>query len=94
MIYPCSPKARKKLQQKDKYLFNPYADPIPFELDHFNAKYPWKELDIGKCFIVSQENIKYESIKALASRKGRLLDRKFTVVTHKEDNLFEVARIL
>ena len=54
-------------------------------------KYPWHELELGKCFTVSDNSIKLTSLITLAYRTGKRLGRVFKVLHHEEMGLYEVA---
>jgi hypothetical protein len=57
------------------------------------AKYPWKELEIGKCFTVPDSQIKFSSLVTLAYRTGKKMKRVFEVVHHEEMGLYEVGYV-
>ena len=56
-------------------------------------KYPWDTLAIGKSFIVPHSDIKYETLYKYASRMGKKLGKRFKVVNHAADAIFEVGLI-
>lgn len=61
---------------------------------HHRAKYPFAELEIGKCFTVpiseaNEVGLRSSSVAAAKREEGK----KFTVIKHREHGIFEVARI-
>ena len=56
-------------------------------------KYNWLGLEPGKSFTIADSQIKLSSLETLAYRTGKRHNRKFKVIHHKQDNLYEVARV-
>lgn len=56
-------------------------------------EYPWLELELGKSFAAKKSDIKEQYLRNRASVVGKKLNRKFSVVNHKETEFFEVARV-
>jgi hypothetical protein len=56
-------------------------------------KYPWDTLAIGKSFIVPHGDIKYETLYKYANRMGKKLGKRFKVVNHVADAIYEVGLI-
>lgn len=67
----------------------------PVKRGGLNAKYPWRELPVGKSFAVGRNEIKESSLRSLAYKTGRRLGMRFVVVTHSsaDYDCYEVARI-
>lgn len=63
--------------------------PIPERIYRDRQNYPFKQMDIGDSFCVPKEYEK--SIRALASRWGKVLGRKFVV--SKEDDKVRIWRV-
>lgn len=60
---------------------------------NFNTKYRWKELPLGYSFPVAKNRIKRESLKSLALRWGKKLNRRFIVFDHSGTDVYEVGRV-
>lgn len=56
-------------------------------------KYPWLELELGKCFTVPEKDIKLTSLNTLAYRNGKRFGKVFKVLHHPDLGLYEVAFI-
>lgn len=90
-IYPASPKVLAKCD----------AEKIGFGVASRNqnkpqSKYPFAELLIGECFILGFAELDPTTIvnlRGAARNAGKRLERKFTVVIHKQYECVEVARI-
>lgn len=57
------------------------------------SKYPWHTLEPGKCFTVADDKVKLSTLETLAYRTGKRHNKKFKVLHHPEQKLFEVGRI-
>jgi hypothetical protein len=57
------------------------------------AVYPWKDVPVGKSFVVPRDKIKFNVLRSLASKTGKKLGRRFVVVDHGEGAPYEVAFI-
>jgi len=57
--------------------------------------YPFDKLEVGQSFTVPIADGKYQSLHAIASRKGKLQSKKFAIIRHDDltPPVFEVARI-
>ena len=53
----------------------------------------FERLELNKCFIFNFADVKESYLRNRASLVGKQLGRKFKVIKHKENQLFEVARI-
>lgn len=62
-----------------------------FEPRKPKRNYPWEKLKCGQSFAIPKSEIKLETIRPIASKKGKQLGKKFKVVEH--DNLYEVGRV-
>ena len=89
-IYTASQEAMKRL------LVN-INDPDPFGTSepskHGYTKYPFDQLHIAQAFIVPMAEAKYSVLANTAWNKGNHSGKKFTLVTHREAGIIEVARI-
>lgn len=85
VIYSCSEKAAEKITS--------YTDTVGTSDDLANSKYPWRRLKIGQCFTIPIGEVEQSTVRGLASSKGKLMNKKFTVIRHDDQNLYEVARI-
>lgn len=58
-------------------------------------KYPWRALEVGKCFIVDTKTspVKLQTLQSAASRWSKKLGKRFRVVDWPESNVIEVARL-
>lgn len=59
----------------------------------FQSKYPWNGLTVGKSFTVPFADVKQATIVSYASRMAKKLGRKFKVIVHESNKLYEVARL-
>ncbi len=85
-LFDCSPKAKEKIKT--------YDDLIGIDATgEVWAKYPFRTMKIGKCFIVAFEAGKDKSLRTLAAQWKVKTGKVFIVIKHKESKLFEVARI-
>ena len=57
------------------------------------AKYPWDNLPPMMSFSVSDKDCKYTSLITLARRTGERLKKQFKVYYHKDQGVYEVARV-
>lgn len=90
MLYPiheASPKAKALIA----------AGVVPkgdaFVNTHHRSKYKFEQVEIGYCFTVPIAEQSETSLRQLAVRYGKKLDRKFAVLKHADYGVIEVARI-
>jgi hypothetical protein len=55
-----------------------------------HPKYPWKVVPVGKSFPVPKADIKFSTLRSLASKTGSELGKRFRVIDHEGD-VYEVA---
>ena len=56
--------------------------------------FPFQQLEVGQSFLVPFNTVAESTIRNNASKVGKKLSRKFSVVKHEDPhNVFEVARI-
>lgn len=55
--------------------------------------FPWNDLDIGFSFGVAYTEIKFSSLRGMASERGKSLNKTFRVIDHGEKDGYEVGRI-
>lgn len=56
-------------------------------------KYNWLGVEPGKSFTIAEDQIKLTSLETLAYRTGKRYNRKFKIIHHKADKVYEVARV-
>lgn len=82
----CSPIAEKRIIDKNS--------PIESKRKDLRAKYPLSELEPGLCFTIPIAELKsLPDFRTLVSKYSKKTGMKFTVITHKENGLYEIARI-
>lgn len=87
-LYDCSPQARKTIPDAN------------FEIPHTdkevvlapNSKYPWGTMKVGQCFVVSMKELSYGSIQSAVYQASARFERKFAIVTHSANQIYEVFR--
>lgn len=58
------------------------------------TNFPFEALEVGQSFLVPVEDFAEQSIRNAASKAGKKLSRKFSVVKHPAPhNVFEIARV-
>lgn len=57
------------------------------------AKYPWHTCSVGQSFAVDHNTIKLTSLRSLADRTGKRINKKFIVIDHGANAGYEVACI-
>lgn len=62
----------------------------PYTRKLFKPTYPWREVPVGKSFPVAKANIKFKTLRSLASKTGKELGKRFRVIEHEGD-VYEVA---
>jgi hypothetical protein len=87
-IGPCSSRARVFIETTEG---EPTKPPDPEDKRRF--KYPFDQLEIGQAFPVSFGDSLDTSLRTAATSAGKKLKKKFTVIKHKQYNVYEVARI-
>ena len=55
---------------------------------------PWNMLPLGHCFIIKADLSASRSIRAAAANQNRRSGKKYSVVHHNHDGIFEVVRII
>lgn len=92
-IFNCSPKAEALLADDfDKLAPRKQVD----NEGRCDVKYPFAQLGVGQSFIVGIEeaaNGLDNRLRVAASKHGKRLGRKFTVIKHDEYKCYELARI-
>lgn len=84
--YQCSPQMAGRIET--------YEDLVGVSEDKPNAKYPWNSLGIGMCFVINATSeVEQSTLRTLVSSKGKALKKKFSVLKHEDQQIFEVARI-
>lgn len=65
----------------------------PMMKKHKGLKYdwPWRDLECGQSFDVPKTELKFTTLRAMASQKGSELQRKFRVLEHNDH--YEIGRI-
>ncbi len=58
---------------------------------NIKRNFPWNTIDCGQSFAVQLNEMKFITLRAMASVKGKKLHKRFKVVQHEE--VYEVARI-
>ena len=85
-LYPCSPKARAKIETE--------TDEFGIEgAKHHRTKYPFQYMRIGDAFAVPYAEGSEASVRNCASSFARKTGKGFTVIRHNEAGVLEVARI-
>jgi len=70
------------------------ASPKALHKAYFNlTQEVFKKLEIGKCFLWKFEDVKETYLRNRASIVGKQIGRKFRVIKHKNNQIFEIARI-
>ncbi|AMW36198.1 hypothetical protein [Xanthomonas phage XAJ2] len=57
-----------------------------------NKKYPFDELEIGKCFTIPLADANIKSLKVICARKSKD-GKKFVALEHKAHEVVEIARL-
>lgn len=57
-------------------------------------RYPWAAMKIGECFIESFENSTERKLNACCAFQRHSSGKRFMVIAHPEQKIYEVARIL
>lgn len=55
------------------------------------AKYPWKEIQVGQSFSIGHDEIKLESLRPFVSRMAKKFGKKFRVIDHGAEAGYEVS---
>ena len=70
------------------------AGPSPMPVDRtINSIYPHSELEVGQSFNVQVNRVKEVNLRAFACSVGKLTGKRFVVIKHKQESVFEFARI-
>jgi len=95
-IYHCSPKAEALLPTEfDKTAERKEVDAEEALKARVGTVYPFARLGVGQCFIVgiTEDKALDNRLRVAASKHGKRLGRKFTVIRHDEHKCYELARI-
>jgi hypothetical protein len=88
-IFPASPEVLAKCDQNKLYV-----GITDRKLSRWQSKYPFAELLVGECFIVTEfKPNTLSNLRSLASIQGKRYSKKFKVVIHKEYKCVEIARL-
>lgn len=88
-IHEASPQALAKITDEAR------KSAVPADTSNADKKLklPFDFLQIGECFCVPFDEASESSLRVTSTNKGKKLQRKFTVIRHKNYACFEVARI-
>jgi hypothetical protein len=86
-IYEASAKAKAQIKPEDLVI-----DSTPSSTGT-ESKYSLELLKIGQAVAVPFADVKLNSFRVYVTRQGAKLKRKFTVISHDEARMYEVARI-
>jgi hypothetical protein len=86
-IYEASAKAKALIKPEDAA-----KDTTPSSTG-VATKYSLELLKVGQAVAVPHDDVKLASFRVYVTRTGQKLSRKFTVISHDESRLYEVARI-
>ena len=86
-IFECSARAKTLINPKvdaDKLTPSTAGEP---------TKYGLEVLKIGQAISVPVDDVKENSLRVYVAKQSKKLERKFSVLTHAEAKVYEVARI-
>lgn len=86
-IYDASAKAKALIKPEDLAV-----DSTP-QTTGVASKYSLELLKVGQAVAVPFADVKLNSFRVYVTRQGTKLKRKFTVISHEEAHMYEVARI-
>jgi len=54
-------------------------------------KYPWDSIPVGKSYTFADNEVKFGTLRSMASKMGKKLGKTFKVVHHVEHKVYEIA---
>ena len=87
-IIASSPKALERINPSIVGTAKPASS-----IKHHLSKYPFNQLEVGQSFAVPIGSVNSSKLRVITSQASKRLEKLFTVVQHKELELYEVARI-